>query len=78
MIEEKSIPEWVELGLTEKEYRDAIKTIAYFRWEQIFKAPYPYVLVETGFPYPAKKFKTMKGGYIGNTKTNKGSRRKLS
>ncbi len=50
--------EWVELGLTEKQYRDAIKTIAYFRWEQIFKAPFPHVINEIDkFPY--KKFKNL-------------------
>tara|TARA_R100001530_G_C4235617_1_gene133887 strand:- start:36 stop:230 length:195 start_codon:yes stop_codon:yes gene_type:complete len=58
--------EWEELGLTEKDYRQAIKdwnrASAMLRWEEVFKAPYPYVLEETGFPYPAKKFKTMKGG----------------
>ena len=57
--------EWVELGLTEKEYRQAIKDYNYYsamlRWEEVFKAPYPYVLEETSFPYPAKKFKKEKG-----------------
>tara|TARA_B100000029_G_scaffold45384_1_gene41868 strand:- start:20482 stop:20703 length:222 start_codon:yes stop_codon:yes gene_type:complete len=51
---------WVELGLTEKEYRQAVKDwnygMAMLRWEEVFKAPYPYVLEETGFPYPHKKF----------------------
>jgi hypothetical protein len=53
--------EWVELGLTEKQYRDAIKTIAYFRWEQIFKAPFPHVINEIDkFPYKKSDMKRSK------------------